>query len=685
MPKVSVIIPTYNRKEYLPRAIYSVINQTFKDFEIIVVDDGSSDETKEIVASFIKIFPDKIKYLYQENSGQPSALNRGIKVAKGEYVSFLDDDDVFLPRMLEKAVHCLVNEGYDAVKTSCYKIYLDSNCNEIKRVLIDRSYLTEINNLFLELLKKNIIGNPTSLIKKFCLEEIGLFDSTLRRSQDWDLWIRVAKSGFRIKGLGEPLYEYFKFESRSSKRSTVLKTIECAYKIISKYSSEALNIDKGFRRIYADKLWDMARISIYEGNCFRLSAKCVLTSLRYEVSFKRIFNSIFSLIDKYLQKNEAGSFCNVLYVHGNSDIIGGQELSLISRIFGLNQLGYNCKVLIPKLGVFSDMLNRQKIPFQTFLLSRFSKYWPFSYFKTVFRIYFYCKKQKISILHCSGVYPAQYCLPVSKFLRIPCVIHVNTTMYSRHDFNSSLVRYADAVFCISEAVREHVLKNSRCLASKVHLSYNGIVEASVFEPRQEVSVIKKRYGIRSEERVVGQVSQVIPWKGIEYFVKAVKIIKERFSNVRFILIGVAPCGHEKYMKEIKDLINKLGLSNDIILTGFVENVYDYMRMLDVSVLCSLEEGLGRSLVESSALGKPIVGTRVAGIPETMVENKTGLLVPICDPDALAKAVISLLDYPDRAHTMGKNGEVFVRKRFSQKNHANEIDCIYRALLKRYKK
>src|SRR3989344_7750625 len=106
---VSVIIPTYNRASLLSRAIESVMNQTFKDFELIIVDDGSIDNTRDMVERFRRMDA-RVKYLRQENSGTPaSPLNIGIKNSQGEYLAFLDDDDEWLPQKLEKQIGLFQN------------------------------------------------------------------------------------------------------------------------------------------------------------------------------------------------------------------------------------------------------------------------------------------------------------------------------------------------------------------------------------------------------------------------------------------------------------------------------------------------------------------------------------------------------------------------------------------------
>lgn len=102
MSLCSVIIPTYNRAHMLPDAIESVLRQTYRNYEILVIDDGSTDETQRILQQYCKQYPSAIKYLFQENSGHSSACNRGMEMAKGDFIAFLDSDDVFLPEKIER-------------------------------------------------------------------------------------------------------------------------------------------------------------------------------------------------------------------------------------------------------------------------------------------------------------------------------------------------------------------------------------------------------------------------------------------------------------------------------------------------------------------------------------------------------------------------------------------------------
>ena len=188
MPKVSVILPTYNRAEFLGFAIESVLNQTFKDFEIIVSDDQSTDNTCQVVSSFND---SRISYIKNTRSKGPSgARNAAISVAVGEYIAFIDDDDEWLPDKLQGQVDIL-----DSSQPSVCGVY--SN-----RVLINRRTGQTVHesfgtkklrgNLLYEFAVCNPIKTTTLVLKKSCLDEVGLFDETISYMEDRDLWIRLS-------------------------------------------------------------------------------------------------------------------------------------------------------------------------------------------------------------------------------------------------------------------------------------------------------------------------------------------------------------------------------------------------------------------------------------------------------------------------------------------------------------
>ena len=200
MAKISIIIPTYNSAQYICEAIESVLNQTYKDFEIIVVDDGSTDNTKEVIKPYLN----KIKYIYQQNSGPSAARNRGIKEAKGEYIAFLDADDIWLPQKLELQIKFMEKEKEvglifsdmilfnekGIIKNSFLKEKLFFNKLSIKPLSSTEKVIYD--NVFNALLQENFIPTNTVIVKKECFNKVGFFDETLFSVEDRDMWLRIG-------------------------------------------------------------------------------------------------------------------------------------------------------------------------------------------------------------------------------------------------------------------------------------------------------------------------------------------------------------------------------------------------------------------------------------------------------------------------------------------------------------
>lgn len=215
-PKVSVIIPTYNSAHFIIEAVDSVLAQTFTDFEILVIDDGSKDNTKEVLA---EKYGDSIQYFYKENGGVSKARNFGIEKAKGKYVAFLDSDDAWIPEKLEKQIVAL-EQNPD--KKACYaSFYLcDEKLNplEINQSERKSDALTDL------LLIGNVVATPSTVIaEKEIFQQVGGFDHELSQCADWEMWIRIATKTEFIY-VDEPLLKYRQHGSNMSKNAALLET-----------------------------------------------------------------------------------------------------------------------------------------------------------------------------------------------------------------------------------------------------------------------------------------------------------------------------------------------------------------------------------------------------------------------------------------------------------------------------
>ena len=196
--KVSVIVPAYNSADYTVETVESVLAQTYENFELIVVDDGSTDHTRTAMESF----GDALTYIYKENGGACSARNLGINRSHGEFVTCLDCDDLWLPDKLQRSVERLeARPDLALVFTSCYLIDKDGN------ITGKTNYKIKLHKPYVELLYENYITAPSVVMRRSCLDQVGLFDERIFIPADWDLWLRLARC-FPIDYIDAPLSKY---------------------------------------------------------------------------------------------------------------------------------------------------------------------------------------------------------------------------------------------------------------------------------------------------------------------------------------------------------------------------------------------------------------------------------------------------------------------------------------------
>jgi tetratricopeptide (TPR) repeat protein len=198
--RVSVIIPAYNRADYLVQAMQSVLNQSFSPFEVIVVDDGSTDDTAEVV----RAFESRARYLrHDDNRGVAAARNSGLSAARGEVIAWLDADDLWEPDCLATVIPMLrADEGLDGVYTGLMRIDADGT-------LLPQVSLAVVPpaDLYSALVEDCFIQTSTFVARKRCFDRVGEFDTRFRICEDYDMFLRLAKA-FTIVGVPEPLVRY---------------------------------------------------------------------------------------------------------------------------------------------------------------------------------------------------------------------------------------------------------------------------------------------------------------------------------------------------------------------------------------------------------------------------------------------------------------------------------------------
>ncbi|MGC9528715.1 MAG: glycosyltransferase, partial [Limnospira sp.] len=244
MPVISVVIPVYNGEKTIRETVESVLKQTFTDFELLIIDDGSTDSTPAILSSFTD---PRLQVLSYPNAGLAASRNRGISGATGQYISFIDADDLWTPDKLEAQLQALTNNPEAAVAYSWVDVIDDSS-----QWVRPGGHLTVNGNAYPYLLLKNFLENGSNaLICKSAIDRTGNFDESLKASEDWDFYLRLAKHyPFVAVQSVQILYR----ESATSMSSQIIRQKSESLRVIDKAFSDAPESSKHLKKYSVDNM-----------------------------------------------------------------------------------------------------------------------------------------------------------------------------------------------------------------------------------------------------------------------------------------------------------------------------------------------------------------------------------------------------------------------------------------------
>lgn len=219
MPKVSVIIPAYNAMNYLPETVDSALAQSFTDFEIIIINDGSTDNLE---LWYSHLADSRVKLISQSNQGKSVAVNNGISQSQGEYIAFLDADDLWEVTKLEKQVNCLDTRP-DVGLIYTWTALTDETGKPTGRFLTSHAE----GNVWKSLILKNILTcGSTPMVRRQCFDTVGLFSPELPPAEDWDMWLRIA-AHYEFAVLKQPLVRYRKHPGNISAQWQLMQKSSC--------------------------------------------------------------------------------------------------------------------------------------------------------------------------------------------------------------------------------------------------------------------------------------------------------------------------------------------------------------------------------------------------------------------------------------------------------------------------
>ena len=354
--------------------------------------------------------------------------------------------------------------------------------------------------------------------------------------------------------------------------------------------------------------------------------------------------------------------------------IGGAERVIADIVEGLDRKRFEARVwCVARGGETADELMEKGVEVRILGISSYHN--PLN----IIRLSRLLKKEEPDIVHTHGYFASVIGRLAAKKAGIPTIItHVHSTYWEykkRHILiERYLSRFTHKIICCSEAVENFVTCHEKIKNDKTVVIYNGVDEER-FSPIQDPSSARARFGIDRESPVVGTVSSLTPHKGQGFLIQAAAKIRDKYPSTKFLIVGDGPL-----RLSLEEQAQRLGLQSSLILTGARRDIPELLSLMDIFVLpSSSREGLGIAIIEAMAMEKPLVTTDIGGIPEAVQDGETGLLVPPGDSDALAKAIIELLDDPDRAKAMGKKGRDRFEQKFTRKRMLSQIENLYLAL------
>lgn len=226
-------MPVYNSARYLSEAMESCLDQTYRKFELIIIDDGSNDDSKEIIEFYWRKYPDKIKvHFFQKNQGAAAARNKGIKMARGDYLVFADSDDIQDKERIQQIIESIKRDKVDMVFNNC--LMIDENGQSLGKDLGFPEILNNSNGLLLSL-QRNYFWTSLATVKN---DRLVYFDESLMRSEDYDLFLKLLFHGWKFTFIKEPLVKYRIHSGNDS--SDYEKARKATIKILNKYPVENL-------------------------------------------------------------------------------------------------------------------------------------------------------------------------------------------------------------------------------------------------------------------------------------------------------------------------------------------------------------------------------------------------------------------------------------------------------------
>lgn len=737
-PQVSVIIPVYNGSRYIVQAVESVLSQTFTDLEIIVVDDGSSDRTHQVLQPYL----DRIRYIYQENQGAAVARNRACELARGEFLAFLDADDYFLPKKLEKQIAFFdADPALDMVQTGWFMV------DETGRELSAVKPWQQAPKLDLEsfILYKCVRPSAMMLRRKWW-EKLGGFDSNLPPTEDLDLALRLALKGCKAVWLEDIFTCYRQHDSNlMSSGPKLMKNIQ----IVMKKFFARPDLPQSIRELknrerYQCLKWLSWRM--YRDGHLTEMAECLEKSLQYTPfsPTKTVLNWLESFqmaseeygehfdaysLSKLAQWQEIISMVmtnppqsqqnslptpskareaklsrretHILLYNTDDPGVGGLAQYNHAILCQLALLGYRVTCVQTKHS--SPLIERERE------LGIEHLWLDFSGHKDLQRVLrntedarelFATNKPDMIIFSDGWPFSNFAAKQVVIEMGIPYMMVVGLVMPEHATFAcGDVVPYVEGVLyhCLQAralivGAYEHL--NLLCQHFKLPKERGQVIylgrSPKYFAPPNAAARqrLRQEIDIPEDAIVCFTSARLASIKGHRYQLAAIEQLQQSpvWSKLYFVWAGTGDGSADNVEIELRETIRNLGASDRVKPIGQRWDILDWLDASDIFILTSVADAApSLAVMEAMAKGLPVVATAVGGIPEGLGDAGQLLPDPNTDPEGtareLAKTIESWAMNPELRHQIGQACKQRAEKLFKEERMlAESVEAIEKALV-----
>ncbi|OOP74787.1 glycosyltransferase [Clostridium beijerinckii] len=585
VPLMSIITPFYNKIRYFEQTFNSVMNQTFPWFEWIIVNDGTTNDEEVKKLKEIASRDNRIKLFHQENSGQSSARNHAIRKCSTEIIVPLDADDLIEPTFLEYVFWGLY---FNPDASWCYTDSLGFQDDNYE-------WKKEFSS---EEMKTNNILTCTAAIRKKDLLEIGCYDDSEKHyDEDWRLWLMFLSKNKYPVHIAQ--YGFWYRKTQHGMATQVQKNIE-----LSKKSAKII-------KQVADRVRNDIRAKEYP--------------VKNGESFIKPENINWSR-KVFKNHNKINVMLLIPWM-----VMGGADLFNLDIVRKIDKNKFEMSIITTLDSDNSWKQLFQEFTSEIFELSTFLEIENYSKF-----ISYFIKSREIDVIFLSNSYYGYYLVPWlrKEFPNVAIVdyVHMEEWYWRNGGFartSGALGDIIEKTYTCNEKTRKVIINDFGKNPKTIETLYIGVDKEKYYESVVEENLAKKSLKIEKNRPIILFPCRIHPQKRPFLMLEIAREIRKKLKNIAFIVVGDGP-----QLEELQQKVSEYNLTNTVYFAGRQNDMRPYYKDSDITLICSLKEGLALTAYESLAMGTPVISSDVGGQSE-LIDNEVGAILPLLQDESEA--------------------------------------------------